>query len=111
YYRRFFRVFCYKLFRDKPKAFLNKMIEKIYNIQQNYLVGLIKVIFIVGILNTVGLLILGIDHAIFFGFFAAILLLIPYIGIIIGSLIPAIVALVTKDSAWYAFGVVAIFMF
>lgn len=111
YYRRFFRTFCYKLFRSKPKTFLNQMIEKIYGIQQNYLLGLIKVIFIVGVLNTTGLLILGIDHAIFFGFFAAILLLIPYIGIIIGSLIPALVALVTKDSAWYAFGVIAIFMF
>ncbi|WP_111309111.1 AI-2E family transporter [Confluentibacter sediminis] len=111
YYRRFFRVFYYKVFRNKPKAFLNKMIKKVYNIQQNYLVGLIKVIFIVGVLNTIGLFILGIDHAIFFGFFAAILLLIPYVGIIIGSVIPAVVALATKDSAWYAFGVIAIFMF
>lgn len=111
YYRRFFKVFCYKVFRNKSKAFLNKMIGKIYNIQQNYLVGLIKVICIVGVLNTLGLLVLGIDHAIFFGFFAAILLLIPYIGILIGSLIPAVVALATKDSAWYAFGVIAIFMF
>lgn len=93
YYRRFFRVFYYKLFRNKPKSFLNRMIRKVYNIQQYYLLGLIKVIFIVGILNTIGLLFLGIDHAIFFGFFAAFLLLIPYIGIIIGSLIPAVVAL------------------
>jgi predicted PurR-regulated permease PerM len=111
YYRRFFRVFCYKLFRSKSKAFLNKMIADVYNIQQNYLVGLIKVIFIVGILNTASLLILGINHAIFFGFFAAFLLLIPYIGIIIGSLIPAVVAFATKDSYWYSVAVVAVFMF
>ena len=111
YYRRFFRVFYYKVFRNKSKAFLNKMISKIYNIQQNYLIGLIKVIFIVGVLNTIGLLILGIDHAIFFGFFAAILLIIPYIGVIIGSLIPAIFALATQDSPLYAVGVIAIFMF
>ena len=87
------------------------MIRKVYNIQQNYLLGLIKVIFIVGTLNTIGLLILGITNPIFFGFLAAILLLIPYIGIIIGSLIPAIIALATKDSYWYAFGVIAIFGF
>ncbi|MBU3821808.1 AI-2E family transporter [Flavobacteriaceae bacterium XHP0103] len=111
YYRRFFRAFYYKLFRNKSKSFLNKMINKVYNIQQNYLLGLIKVIFIVGVLNTTGLLILGIEHAIFFGFFAAILLLIPYVGVIIGSLIPAVVALATKDSYWYAIGVIAIFMF
>lgn len=111
YYRRFFRVFYYKVFRNKSKAFLNKMIGKIYNIQQNYLIGLIKVICIVGVLNTIGLLILGIDHALFFGFFAAILLIIPYVGVIIGSLIPAVFALATQDSPWYAVGVVAIFMF
>ncbi|MFA5297435.1 MAG: AI-2E family transporter [Lutibacter sp.] len=111
YYRRFFRIFYYKLFRNKSKSFLNRLVREIYNIQQNYLLGLIKVISIVGVLNTISLFILGVDHAIFFGFFAAFLLLIPYVGIIIGSLIPAVVALVTKDSAWYAFGVIAIFMF
>ncbi len=64
-----------------------------------------------GALNTIGLLVLGIANPVFFGFFAAILLLIPYIGIIIGSLIPAIIALATKDSAWYALGVIATFGF
>ena len=87
------------------------MLTKVYNIQRNYLLGLTKVIFIVGTLNTIGLLILGITNPIFFGFLAAILLLIPYIGILIGSLIPAVIALATKDSAWYAFGVIAIFGF
>ncbi|ALJ05125.1 hypothetical protein APS56_08300 [Pseudalgibacter alginicilyticus] len=111
YYRRFLRVFLYKLYKNKTKSFLNSMVRKIYNVQRNYLVGLTKVIIIVGILNSAGLLILGIKNAIFFGFFAAILLIIPYIGIIIGSLIPAIIALATKDSAWYAFGVIAIFWF
>jgi predicted PurR-regulated permease PerM len=111
YYRRFFRVFCYKLFRNMPKAFINRMIRKVYRIQQNYLLGLIKVIFIVGCLNSLGLILLGIGNPLFFGFLAAFLLLIPYIGITIGSLIPAIIALATKDSAWYAFGVIAIFGF
>ncbi|WP_339917405.1 AI-2E family transporter [Yeosuana marina] len=111
YYRRFFRVFYYKLFRNKPKAFLNRMIRKVYKIQQNYLLGLIKVIIIVGCLNSIGLLLLGIGNPFFFGFLAAFLLLIPYVGIFIGSLLPAIVALATKDSAWYAFGVIAIFSF
>lgn len=111
YYRQFFKNFYYKLFRNKPKAFLNRILTKVYNIQRNYLLGLTKVIFIVGTLNTIGLLILGITNPIFFGFLAAILLLIPYIGIFIGSLIPALIALATKDSAWYAFGVIAIFGF
>ena len=38
-------------------------------------------------------------------------LLIPYIGIIIGSILPALIALATKDSYWYALGVIGIFGF
>lgn len=75
------------------------MIRKVYKIQQNYLLGLFKVIIIVGCLNSIGLLLLGIGNPFFFGFLAAFLLLIPYIGIIIGSLLPAIIALAIKDSA------------
>ena len=57
------------------------------------------------------MLLLGIGNPLFFGFLAALLLLVPYIGVIIGSLLPAIIALATKDSAWYAFGVIAVFGF
>lgn len=111
YYRAFFRTFIYKAFRSKSKSFINSVLKKTYEIQQNYLLGLIKVIIIVGCLNSLGLLLLGIGNPFFFGFLAALLLLIPYIGVIIGSLLPAIIALATKDSAWYAFGVIAVFGF
>jgi predicted PurR-regulated permease PerM len=87
------------------------ILTKLYNVQQNYLVGLLTVMFIVGVLNSIGLLLLGIDYPFFFGFLCALLLLIPYIGIIIGSLLPALVALATKDSFWYAIGVIGIFSF
>jgi predicted PurR-regulated permease PerM len=111
-YRNFLISFIYKstasiALKSKTKAVLNQ----IYKVQQNYLVGLLSVMVIVGLLNSLGLLILGIDHSFFFGFFCALLLLVPYIGIIIGSLIPALIALATKDSYWYSIGVIAIFGF
>ncbi len=111
YYRAFFRTFFYKVFKSKSKSSINSILKKIYEIQQNYLLGLIKVIIIVGFLNSFGLLVLGIGNPFFFGFLAAILLLIPYIGVIIGSLLPALIALATKDSAWYAVGVIGVFGF
>lgn len=109
YYRRFLRNFAYRLFSNTSKSYVNMIIKKIYHIQQSYLLGLLKVMGIVGVLNTIGLLLLGIENAVFFGFFAALLLVIPYVGVIIGALLPALVALVTKDSNWYAFGVVVLF--
>jgi predicted PurR-regulated permease PerM len=58
---------------------------------------------IVGLLNSIGLLILGIDYP--FSLVSYVLCYsVPYIGIIIGSLLPAAVALATKDSYWYAAG-------
>ena len=111
-YRKFFKSFIYRAFsKDGNTLKAKTILNKLYDVQQNYLVGLFMVMGIVGVLNSIGLLILGIDNAIFFGFLAALLLLIPYIGIIIGSLLPAIVALATKDSLWYPVGVMVIFGF
>jgi len=110
-YRKFFVYFIYKAFPKKNNHFLKIILDKLYQVQKSYLNGLFTVMIIVGILNSIGLLLLGIENAIFFGFFASLLLLIPYIGIIIGSLLPALVAIATKDSAWYAVGVIAIFGF
>lgn len=110
-YRKFFITFIHKAFTRKNNVHLNIILSKIYDVQKNYLVGLVTVMGIVGVLNSIGLLILGIDNAIFFGFLGAILLLIPYIGIIIGSLLPALVALATKDSYWYSIGVIGVFGF
>ena len=111
YYRKFFLNFIHKAFPSKNNLYLNKVLRKIYITQQYYLLGMATVMGIVGVLNSIGLLLLGIENAIFFGFLGASLLLIPYIGIIIGSLLPALVALATKDSAWYALGVIGVFGF
>jgi predicted PurR-regulated permease PerM len=111
-YRSFLISFLYKAtskVSDKKK--MRIILDQLYKVQQNYLIGLVSVMTIVGLLNSIGLLALGIDYPFFFGFLCALLLLVPYIGIIIGSLLPALIALATKDSYWYAVGVIAIFGF
>jgi predicted PurR-regulated permease PerM len=108
-YRDFFRDFFYKVFKSVEKEKVDEVLSRIYDVIHSYLSGVIIVTIIVGTLNTISLLLLGIDYAIFFGFLAAMLLIIPYIGILIGSLLPIIIALVTKDSPMYAVGVAASF--
>ncbi len=109
YYRDFFREFFFKAFKSSPQSKVNEVLNKIYEVVQSYLVGLITVMGIVAVLNTVGLMALGIDYAWFFGSLASLLMLLPYIGIAIGSILPALFALATKDSALYALGVVVWF--
>src|SRR3712207_7375444 len=43
-----------------------------------------SVIVIVALLNMTGLMIMGVPYAVFFGIFASVLTIIPYIGILIG---------------------------
>jgi predicted PurR-regulated permease PerM len=111
YFRAFFLEFFYKAFASSDKLLIDDTMQKIYLVIQNYLIGLLKVIAIIGTLNTIGLWFLGIESPLFFGFLGGILVIIPYIGILLGSALPFIVALVTKDSAWYAVGVLCVFFF
>ncbi len=110
-YRDFFRSFFYKVFEDTRRSKIDDVMEGIYQVVKDYLAGLVLVIVIIGTLMTVGLLILGVDYAIFFGFFGACLVLIPYFGISMGSLLPAAYTLVTQDNPLKALGVIGVFLF
>jgi predicted PurR-regulated permease PerM len=111
YLRAFFLEFFYKVFASSDKLLIDETLQKIYEVIQNYLLGLLKVIGIIGTLNSIGLWSLGIESPLFFGFLGGLLVIIPYIGILIGSALPVIVALITKDSYWYAAGVMGVFLF
>jgi len=111
YLRVFFLEFFYKAFASSEKLLIDDTMQKIYLVIQNYLIGLVKVICIIGALNSIGLWLLGIESPLFFGFLGGVLVIIPYIGILIGSALPVIVALITKDSYWYAVGVMGVFLF
>ena len=112
-------IFLFLLYRDRFKDFLLalnpgaelKWKDEIQRVVRHYISGLGLVVLIAGVLNSIGLLILGIDHALFFGFLSGLLTMIPYVGITIGATLPALLALVTKDSVWYAVGVIGVHMF
>ena len=96
-----------------PEKFHSKLMLVIHEATfaySNYIIGLIKVYIIVGILNSAGLLMLGIENAILFGMITAFMTMVPYVGIIISSLLPITVAWVTNDSILYPMGVVAVFI-
>jgi predicted PurR-regulated permease PerM len=63
----------------------------------------------VGLLNSIGLLIIGVPHPFLFGFIASILTFIPYVGIMISSLLPIAVSWITFNSIWYPLGVILVF--
>jgi predicted PurR-regulated permease PerM len=90
---------------------IRKVLQQVVFTYANFVRGMIMVYLIVGILNTIGLSVLGIKHALLFGMLTAIMTIIPYVGIIFSALLPVCIAFITKDSIWYPVGVIAVFVF
>lgn len=81
---------------------VKEIVTQIKSVIQRYLVGLVIEAAMMAVMNTVALLILGIEYAFILGILAALLNIIPYIGGIIAVAMPMMVALVTKSSPVYA---------
>lgn len=111
FYQPLILQFINQLAGDANQKRVSEIVTQTKSVVQRYLVGLAIEAIIVAILNIAGLMILGIDYAILLGIIGALLNLIPYIGGIVGVAIPMIIALVTKDSAWYAFYVMGVYYF
>jgi len=111
-------IFLFLIYRDRFNAFFISLLsdqeevawkKEVEGVVQGYISGLMLVTIIIAALNSIGLLILGINHAIFFGILSGLLTIIPYVGIFIGAALPMVMALLTKDSLWYPAGVVIVF--
>ena len=108
YYRHFFLEFWYKIFHQMDKAEIDDTVENIGIVIKGYVFGLFLDIIIIGFANTVALYFLGIGYTIILGFGIAFLCIVPYLGMIVGSVIALFVALLTTDTTWQpltAFGV------
>jgi Predicted permease len=111
YNRKDFILFLEKSAGNKYVDKLHRILHQTLDTYFHFIKGMIFVYIIVGTLNSIGLLALGIKHAILFGFLTAVMTIIPYFGIVISALLPITVAWITKDSIWYPIGVVMIFVF
>ncbi len=94
----------------EKKENLQDILQKIQSTIQKYLYGLLLVIGILAVLNSVGLLIIGIDYAIFWGVLAAFLAVIPYIGTTLGGTLPFLYAIATTDNWWQPAAVVGMYV-
>jgi predicted PurR-regulated permease PerM len=89
--------FTHKLFSINKHQSLNKVLSATKQVIQSYLVGLLLEATIVAVLNSVSLLIIGIDYAILLGVIGAILNIIPYVGGLVAVALPMLIALATQS--------------
>ncbi len=97
YYKPLLLNFISKLFSREKHATVVDVLEQSKSLIQNYLLGLLIEAVLVAFLNSVGLLIIGLDYAILLGIIGALLNIIPYIGGIIAIALPMILAFATKS--------------
>ena len=104
-YRDHFTQFIIRLFGDHDPQRVIEVVTDLRQVIQKYISGMLKVMVILAAMNAIAFFSLGIKHALFFAVFAAILNVVPYVGPLVGSIIPITYALLTKDSIWYPIGV------
>lgn len=91
----------------REKAF--KMFKSVQQVGQQYLFGMLVIVVILGLVNSIGLLIIGIDNPFLFGFLAAVLALIPYAGTFLGAAIPVLYSFISHDSIWMPISIIIFF--
>ena len=109
FYQPLLLEFIHKLFPQEYQTEVNEVLVSVRRIIQRYLLALLIEAAIIAVLNSAGLLLIGIDYAIALGVIGALLNVIPYIGGIIAIALPIMVAIVTKSSITYPLLVIAVY--
>lgn len=97
FYKPLILNFIYEVFEEDNESQVAEILGETKTAIQSYIVGLMIETAIIAILNSVALLILGVEYAVLLGVIGAILNLIPYIGGVIAILLPVLMSFVTKD--------------
>lgn len=109
YHRQLLANTLYQIFPADKKETIHEILIETIHAYYNFIKGMLVVYLTVGLLNSIGLLIIGVPHPFLFGFIASILTFIPYVGIMISSLLPIAVSWITFNSIWYPLGVILVF--
>ncbi|WP_118976576.1 AI-2E family transporter [Taibaiella koreensis] len=87
------REFIIALFREQQHDRVNDVLLQTKLLARNYVSGLLLEMLLVAIINCTALMIFGIKYALLLGVLAAVLNIVPYIGIYTGAVIAAVITL------------------
>jgi predicted PurR-regulated permease PerM len=109
YYREHIRNFFFAVFKKEQSTNVQNVINQSKIMIHSYMIGLVMEMCIVAAANSIGLMILGIKYAIFFGVLAAVLNIIPYIGMFSATVFTVLVTLTTSNNTSDIVWIVVIF--
>ncbi len=83
--------------REDKKENLRKILYKIRKVVNHYLLGRVKVMFILGVMYYITFLIFDLPYAILLTIFGALITIIPYIGPLISGTLPILFSIIFFD--------------
>ena len=110
FYKTLMLNFIYEIFAKENSKEVGIVLNQTKGAVQNYMLGLLLEALIVATLNSIALLILGVQYAILLGFLGALLNILPFIGGIISVLLPLIIATITKEGFGTQLGIIITYM-
>ena len=110
YYKNLILNFLFEVFAEKNSKEVSIVLQETNSAIQNYMQGLLIEALIVAAMNTLALWLLGVPYALLLGLIGAILNILPYIGGIVSTLLPMIVATLTKEGFETQIWIVIAFM-
>jgi predicted PurR-regulated permease PerM len=97
YYRTHIKNFLIGVFKNGSEDRVKEVLVESSTIAQQYVTGLMIETGIVFTLNTIGFLVLGIKYAIFLALLAALLNLVPYVGMLVANVFCMLITLVSAE--------------
>ncbi|MBK8883346.1 MAG: AI-2E family transporter [Bacteroidales bacterium] len=86
--------FVVRLYNEDKRAEAKEMVDKISQVAQQYLTGRLIAALIMGILFFIGFIIIGLKNAIVLSLVVAVMTIIPYVGALIGGLVPFFISII-----------------
>jgi len=112
YHKDMIKRFLIEIFKNDNEDKVREVLQESQLISQQYITGLMIELCIVFTLNSIGFLILGIKYPIFLAGIAALLNLVPYIGMLIANIFCAAITLMSAPDVsnvlWVAVVLVAV---
>ena len=106
FYKTLIVNFFHEIFAEENTLKVSEVLVETKSAIQSYMVGLLLEALVVSAMNSIALMLLGVDYAILLGVIGGLLNMLPYIGGIVAIALPVIIASVTKDGFTTQLGVI-----
>ncbi len=111
FYKTLIVNFFHEVFAEQNTLKVSEVLVETKSAIQSYMVGLLLEALVVSAMNSIALMLLGVDYAILLGVIGGLLNMLPYIGGLVAIALPILIVSVTKDGFTTQLGVFGAYLF